>query len=257
MSMDLFLCVVSGKLHEADSEFFRDLQSKGKVCIFVSNMRDQMWEEGIPIEELEQRRTQDIRNHAQSDAHVVFTSCRDGAGLDTLVTEIHKHLDGAKRERWERGAKAYSEEFLSRKKAACEKYVAYAAVAAAANGLNPVPGANVAVDLAVLTKLFREIRSCYGLDNDHLLAMKDSAIPAIGQVANNVLSYATKEGSLLLLKRYAGREVARNVTRYVPFVGQLIASGIGYAITSSAGFSYLNDCHQLAESALESQLTPC
>ncbi len=41
---DLFLCVSSGKLHQADTEFFHELLRVGKVCIFVVNKHDELWE---------------------------------------------------------------------------------------------------------------------------------------------------------------------------------------------------------------------
>jgi len=60
---DLFLCVTSGKLHQADTEFFQELSKRKKVCIFVVNKHDEIWEDGISIEELEQRKINDIRSH--------------------------------------------------------------------------------------------------------------------------------------------------------------------------------------------------
>jgi small GTP-binding protein len=251
---DLFLCVTSGKLHQADTEFFQELSRRGKVCIFVVNKHDELWEDGSSIEALERRKIEDIEKHVGKKVDVVFTSCRNGSGLDSLNTEIQNHLDGAKKERWSRGAKAYSEEFLASKKAACEKYVTYAAIAAAANGINPVPGVDVSLDLAVLMKLFKEIRESYGLTDDYLADLKASSIPAVGRLANNVIKYAAKEGLLMLLKRFAGRQAVKTLSKYIPFVGQAVAAGIGYAITSNAGSSYLNDCHELAEEALRNHL---
>lgn len=60
---DLFLCVTSGKLHQADTEFFQELSKRGKVCIFVVNKHDELWEDGVSIEELERRKKEDIEKH--------------------------------------------------------------------------------------------------------------------------------------------------------------------------------------------------
>ena len=251
---DLFLCVSSGKLHQADTEFFQALIDAEKVCLFVVNKHDELWEEGVPIKTLEKRKRADISKHVQRDVDVLFTSCRQGTGLAELMEAIKKNLDGAKRERWTRSAKAYSQEFLDEKRKACEKYVAYAAAAAAANGINPIPGADVAVDLSILVKLFAEIRRDFGLDSDFLESAKHSSIPAIGRLASNVVQYAAKEGLIMLVKRYAGRQLAKSLTKYVPLVGQAIAAGIGYAMTSHAGNAYLDDCHKLAKERLEGRL---
>lgn len=251
---DLFLCVTSGKFHQADTEFFRELRSLGKVCIFVANKHDELWEEDVSVEDLERRKVADICKQVEADVKVVFTSCRKRTGLDVLNNEIHRNLDDAKQERWARGAKAYSVSFLASKRKACEKYVAYASAAAAANGINPVPGVDIAVDVSIILKLFKEIRDDYGLDDSFLGGLKQSSIPVVGRLANNVVQYAVKEGILILLKNFAGRQALKSVTKYIPFVGQAIAAGIGYAITSNVGNSYLDDCHQLAEEVLSNNL---
>ena len=251
---DLFLCVTSGKLHQADTEFFQELAAHEKVCIFVVNKHDELWEDGVGIKELEKRKISDIENHVGQAVKIVFTSCRDNSGLDNLDKEIQKNLDDAKRERWARGAKAYSLRFLKEKKAACEKYVVYAAAAAAANGINPIPGTDVAVDVSIIMKLFKEIRNDYGLDDDSLSTLKHSSIPAVGRLANNIVQYAAKEGILLLLKSFAGKQSVKIFAKYIPFVGQAIAASLGYAITSNVGNSYLSDCHKLAEEILNNDL---
>lgn len=254
MQFDLFLCVTSGKFHQADTEFFQELKKRGKVCIFVVNKHDELWEDDVSIEELEERKRTDITKQVGQSVKVIFTSCRKNTGLDVLIEEINNNLEPAKRERWARGAKAYSEEFLQEKRSACEKYVSYAAAASAANGINPIVGADIAVDISILLKLFSQIRDDYGLDGNLLDNLKDSSIPAVARLANNVIGYAVKEGIMLLLKRFAGQEAIKSVAKYIPFVGQAIAAGLGYAITSNVGNSYLNDCHELAEQILKNNL---
>jgi len=251
---DLFLCVTSGKLHQADTEFFQELSKRGKVCIYVVNKRDELWEDGVTMEDLLARKVKDIKKHVNQEVKVIFTSCRDNIGLDNLNIEIHNNLDAAKRERWVRCAKAYSLTFLHEKRMACEKYVSLAAAASAANGINPIPGVDVAVDLSILFKLFQEIRDDYGLNDTFLATLKKSSIPVVANLANNIVKYAAKEGLLILLKGFAGRQAVKTFAKYIPFVGQAIAAGLGYAITSNVGNSYLNDCHELAEEALKNKL---
>jgi len=251
---DLFLCVTSGKLHQADTEFFQELVKRKKACIFVVNKHDELWEDGVSITELEQRKVKDITSHVGQSVKVLFTSCRKSTGLDNLNGEINNNLDGAKRERWARGAKAYSNQFLQEKRAACEKYVAIAAAASAANAINPIPGADIAVDLSILVKLFAEIREAYGLSDDFLGKLKQSAIPIVSRLANNVVQYAAKEGILLLLKSSLGRQTVKMSAKYIPFIGQAIAASLGYAITSNVGNSYLDNCHDLAKQILEHKL---
>lgn len=253
-SFDLFLCVTSGKLHAADTEFFRELSAKGKVCIFVSNKHDELWEDGVPIEELEQRKTADISKHVQQSVQVFFTSCRQNTGLTELIDAVHANLDDAKSERWARGAKAYSAAFLEKKREACGRHVTVAAGASAVNALNPVPGLDVAVDIGVMLKLFSEIRESYGLDDNVLASLKNNSVPVVATVANRIIDLAAKQGLLLLLKSVAGRETVKTLSKYVPVVGQVVAASLGFAITSAAGQSYLDDCHTLASEILDRNL---
>jgi len=171
-----------------------------------------------------------------------------------LNTDIRNNLDGAKRERWVRSAKAYSTKFLEEKRIACERYVSIAAAASAANAINPIPGADIAVDLSVLVKLFSEIREAYGLNDGFLEKLKQSAIPVVARLSNNVVQYAAKEGILLLIKNTLSRQAVKAASKYIPIIGQVIAAGLGYGITSNIGNYYLDECHELARQILENKL---
>lgn len=57
---DMFLCVFSDKLHQGDTELFRQLTGKGKPCIFVRNKTDLIYEEGMSLEESEASIRRDV-----------------------------------------------------------------------------------------------------------------------------------------------------------------------------------------------------
>jgi hypothetical protein len=251
-SYDLFLCVFSGKLREADSQFFKELKSAGKVCLFVRNKSDDLWQRGKTVEELRAPIVRDVQEHSgDASQKVYFTSCKTPEGIDKLEKAIHDNLSAAKAERWARSAKASSKEFLDLKRAACERYVTLASGASAANALNPISGVDIAVDVSVLVVLFKEIRDAYGLTENRL---HDLAAGPLSAIAKEVGEFATKQGILMLLKRFAGREVVKSVAKYIPFVGQLVAAAIGFGVTKSAGDWYLESCHQLAEETLSNEL---
>ncbi len=103
---DLFLCVTSGKFHVADTEFFQELKQRGKVCIFVVNKHEELWEgDDVTIEELEQRKRDDIAKQVAQSVKVIFTSGKKNYGFDVLYQEIEHNLNAAKKERWTRGLK--------------------------------------------------------------------------------------------------------------------------------------------------------
>jgi GTP-binding protein EngB required for normal cell division/uncharacterized protein (DUF697 family) len=248
-SFDLFLCVFDGKLHGDDNALFKELRAAGKVCLFVRNQSDKIWQDGKSDEELRAGIEADLRKQVEDRAcEVFFTSCRSGEGIGALEKAIYDNLEAAKRERWARTAKAASKEFLEAKRDACETYVTLAAGAAAANALNPIPGADIAVDLGIMAGLFKEIRDAYGLSDERL---HDLAVGPLQAAAREVVEFASKQGLLTLLKRFAGRQTVKTVSKYIPFVGQVIAAAVGFGITKSAGDWYLERCHSLAESILD------
>lgn len=253
LDFDLLLCVFDGKFHTADKELFHEVTRRGKVCLFVCNKHDNLWQEGVERADLELEIIKNVQDQVGSPQRVFFTSCRQQTGLDELERAIKDQLDPAKQERWVRAAKAYSREFLAEKKNLCQQRVMWSAAVSAAGGSIPIPGANFAVDVPAMLSLFRFIRETYGL-TDRVLATKEFAVPALVPLVNSVVKYASTEGVLLLLKQFGGLIAAEQVAKFVPFVGTVIAASLGFTIMRHVGTSYLNDCHQLAETVLDSQL---
>ncbi|MFD0050214.1 GTPase [Actinomycetes bacterium NPDC127524] len=248
---DLFLCVFSGKFHDADTAFFKELKEEGRVCLFVRNMADQLWEDGKTLEELEQNIRDDVEKQVGSKEKVYFTSCRNATGFDVLQEAITQSLKPAQREKYTRYAKAYTMDHLEAKKEECKKLVVRYAAIAAANGINPIPGVDVSVDFSVMLKLFSDIRKSYGLNDEKISKLEGAMLP----LAKKVLDYATREGVALLLKRFAAKTAMKSTAKFVPIVGQIAAASAGYAMTYTAGNHFLNDCHELAAEVLKKELS--
>lgn len=186
-----------------------------------------------------------------------FTSCRNKHGIGELSKQIWillGNINERKQEVWARSAKAYSKDFLEEKRRACEKLVALYAALSAANTLNPIPGLDISVDLGILIALFKSIRDNYGLTDESLELAKNLFGPAAAQFVNNIIEFATKDGLIQLLKRFAGRTITKEFAKWIPIVGQIISGGLAFGITMTAGSSYLKDCHSLAEKILEREL---
>ena len=238
---DLFLCVFKGKMHDDDTRFFRGL-AKDRVCLFVRTYADSLWEDEKTIDELKKVLIDDTRKHTEkSDVKVHFVSNRTLEGIVELEQAIQNSLEPAKRDRFVRSFKARTEDHLNEKRKICDRLVGQYSAMAAVNALNPIPGTDIAIDIALLTNLFSEIRKTYGLDD------KESFSAYLGvPLAQKILDQATQEGIMLLLRKFAASGIGKNVMKYIPFIGQAIAAMIGFAVTSAAGNSYLNDCHELA-----------
>lgn len=249
---DLFLCVFSGKFHEADTKFFKEIRTKGKAALLVRNKSDDLYEEGLTLDELKNVVISDARKQVATNEPIYFTSCKEKTGLDVLTEAIYDDLDAAKKERWSRSAQAFTLKALERKKIVCEKEITIKAALSAANALNPIPGSDVAVDIGILYTLFSNIRENYGLSEETM--QKEEMLKNFGPMMNTVLKFGTKEGILLLLKQFAGKELLKGMTKYIPFIGTAIAGTVGFGIVKLAGDNYLEDCHNLAKEILEKEL---
>ena len=252
MIMIYFYVFFSGKFHEADTEFFKEIRDGSKTALLVRNHCDMLWEDGKTFEDLVQDVTADAQKHVQSSEEVYFTSCRTNDGFDELQTAIYNNIDASKKERWARAAKAYSIEALEAKREACQNEIYINAGLSAANALNPIPGADVAVDVGILLKLFKDIKDNYGLTNEKL--QNEHIVERFGPIINQMMRYGTKEGILILLKQFAGRETIKTVAKYIPGVGTAIAASLGFGIIMYAGKKYLEDCHKVAKGILEEEL---
>lgn len=251
---DLILCVFEGKWRETDSEFFKRVIKMDKPCLFVRNKYDTLWEDGFTEEELKTRIINDVRKLASADVDVYFTSCRKKTGLKELTEAIFRILEPAKKDKWVRQAKAYSREFLEKKRNACEKYVALGAVTSAANGLNPIPGVDVAVDMSVMFKLFSEIRKSFGLNDEVLIAVERFA-PELGCISSKIIQWSAIEGIGILLSKFIGKKTLKKFSKHSQFIHQAIAAGTGFALTWNAGYMFLDYCYKISSAILDKELS--
>lgn len=118
----------------------------------------------------------------------------------------------------------------------------------------PVPGLDWAVDAAMLSKLIPEINKEFGLTPQQLDSLNpkkreqvQKAVTMVGSVLigklisrDLVLAAATKIGMRLTTKQLA---------KYVPFAGQIIAATVGYAAIRYLGEEHMKDCIRVAQQA--------
>lgn len=254
LQYDLFVCVFSGKFHQADSHFFRELEGTSKPCIFVRNFSDNIYDDESSEDEIKNVITADVRKQVGAKIKVFFTSCHSSMsdvenGIKDLMWEIENKLDLALRESFVLSSKAYTLSNLERKKALCEQRISLSAKAAALNALNPLPGVDVALDLAVVFKLFEYIRNVFGFTQD---VIEKSHIPL--NLANNILKGLTKEGIVTVLKNYATKIGVKETSKWIPVVGQAVAAMVGFGIVKYAGDDYMKDCYNAAAEIMECEL---
>lgn len=250
LQYDLFLCIFAGKFHEADTEFFCELKEKKRICFFVRTKEDEIWEEGKTEEDLKNEISLDVAKQVNLDkVTVYFTSCKKGTGIKELKDAVYNILEPAKKDKYIRAVKAESMDDLKKKKKACQSLIKEYAFKSTLNVLNPIPGLDVFVDVGIIVKLFSKIRISFGLNDDELNQML-----IVAPLANKVINFATREGIVILLKKFATKTTIKEAAKYIPLLGQAAAGIIGYKITEVAGKSYLDDCYKLAKQIFEVEI---
>jgi len=262
---DCFLLITAHRFYENDAYLYRELTAMGKPCFVIRNMVDRAIADGKhdndhTEEKTKKLITEDIQkqlapNHPN---RVYLTSARKPTKYDlkTLLNDMSETLDGLKRMRFIADMAAYGDEALKKKrKVATDRIPLYAGLSAA-NGLNPIPGLDVAADITVLLKLGHEVAHIYGLTNEQFEYIKrllgPKAIPSLlAKIAQFAAKYLAKEGVLLLLKQIATRATAKQVSKWVPFVGPLIAAGIGWQATFMLGEQLVDEAEHLAKDILD------
>ncbi len=177
--------------------------------------------------------------------------------LSKLLEDIYSSLNNFKKERFIADINITSENILLEKRIIANKIVSRFSAIAAANGLNPIPGVDIGVDLAIMLKMSKEVQNIYGLNaeqqeyNMQLLDKKSAKF-----IATKVLQYTSRYGGreaiMVLLKKLSATIATKTASKWIPFVGQAIAAGIGFKMTSWIGNDMINDADEIAKETFDS-----
>ena len=106
----------------------------------------------------------------------------------------------------------------------CKKIIHGHAAAAAAGNLVPVPGVGLATDTVTMTTMAMALASVFGGSITEAVA-KNMAINAI----------------VATIKKQPVKVIAKEISKIVPIVGQLVAPSISVAMLESAGWLLADD----------------
>ena len=249
---DVYLFVFEGKLRGSDSDLFERFKNwkkeRNHPYFIVRNKMDDLWDKKKTQDELKQDIINDVTDKmGVSGTKVYFTSCRDGSGIDELKKDvIESDIPRILKSKLIAEFKATSKKDLDNKRNVCLDDLDYYAYVGVANGLNPIPGVDASVDIAIILKMFYHIRDVFGLDQQ-TLAKYEVALP----IAKKIFEYASKEGVMFLLKNLGKRFVTKDVLKYIPLLGQAVSAVLGYKMIVAVGESYIDDCYKLATEILE------
>lgn len=134
---------------------------------------------------------------------------------------------------------------------ACRAMARRRALLAAATSLIPVPGIDLATDLAVLTRVIKRINEHFGLDKTQLGRLSGHkqalAYRLLAGAGGTLAARLTTPALVARIVRVAGvRLTAMEAARLVPVAGQLVAAGIGYWSVNAVAMRHIAHCERIA-----------
>ena len=128
------------------------------------------------------------------------------------------------------------------------------ALVAALASATPVPGLDMAVDAALLSRLIPQISTNFGLSDDQIARLTPAKRAKVQNTVNmlgGVLigKLITKDVILRGAKALGLRLTAQQASKYVPIAGQAVAAALGYATLRYLGEQHLRHCVRVAHEA--------
>jgi GTP-binding protein EngB required for normal cell division/uncharacterized protein (DUF697 family) len=259
---DAFILVVAKRILESDMLMLEELQTRtGKKIHVVRTMIDQDIEnavhDGLSRDLVLPKIRTDLESKFGRNRNCWLISNRNPKEFDfpAFSDSLLEDFDEARRDKFVFAVQAYTEEQLRRKREVAERHVNLFSGMAAVNGFNPIPGADIVADVAILVKMNQWILRCYKLDEEHLRKElgKSSLSSAQLTLINRLISYGTREFVLSLLKRQATRMTGKELAKWVPVVGQMASAGLGFALTRWMGHDLVDQCEDATRSLLQGQ----
>ena len=106
----------------------------------------------------------------------------------------------------------------------CKKIIHFHAATAAAGNLVPIPGVGLAADTVTMTTMALALAAVFG-----------------GSITESVAKNMAINSIVAAVKKQPVKVIAKEISKIVPIVGQLVAPSISVAMLESAGWLLAND----------------
>ena len=137
----------------------------------------------------------------------------------------------------------------------CRKMVSRRALASAGAVLVPLPGVDLAADIALLTQLIPAINREFGLTpgqiedlSPRMKVLVYKAVVAFGGAMVGRL--ITRDLVLQALAIVGMRVTTKTAAKLVPIAGQAVSAGLSYSAMRLVGESHVRDCRRVVEEVL-------
>jgi hypothetical protein len=140
----------------------------------------------------------------------------------------------------------------------CRGMVTRRALASAGAVLVPLPGVDLAADIALLTRLIPAVNREFGLTpgqidelSPRMKVLVYKAVVAFGGAMVGRL--ITRDLVLQALAIVGMRVTTKTAARLVPIAGQALSAGLSYSAMRLVGESHIRDCRRVIEEVLAEQ----
>jgi uncharacterized protein (DUF697 family) len=140
----------------------------------------------------------------------------------------------------------------------CKSIVNKRASASAVAAVVPLPGADVGVDVAIMMELLPAINRRFGLSPEQIdqldSEIKGKILIIITSLGSKLVGKViSKEIIMLLLKKVGKRIAVKQVTKFIPLVGQAVSAGISFGAMKYLGNSHIDECYEVCKRVIEMQ----
>ena len=249
---DIVFFVFSGKLTKDDCDLFESLADYNKSGHKKPLLLIRNHSSDLASNEDREAIRRDIYTKLPGGlvGELYFVDCRYQNGIDKVRNEIlnEKYKLIWKPRIIKEFNKAKNVHYSIRTSKAKNTVSTYAKFAGA-NGVNPFFCADIAADIAIYFKMFSAIKEDFDIE-DNELEGRYCTYP----LAKKLVELMTRNGVIPLLKSFGGKQVTKNICKYIPFLGQAAAAVLGYTLAKDAGESYVDDCATLALQIMDKEI---
>ncbi|MDY8092507.1 hypothetical protein UY456_05845 [Paenibacillus polymyxa] len=138
----------------------------------------------------------------------------------------------------------------------CKSMVTKRAAASGGAVLVPVPGADVLADVGILMQLLPAINGKFGLSEKQLEGLdaetKSMVYGFITSIGSKLIGrLITREAIVQILQKMGIRIATKQVSKFVPLLGQGLAAAIGFTAMRTIGNRHVDQCYEVAKRLLE------
>lgn len=147
-----------------------------------------------------------------------------------------------------------SEELLEELTQRCRAHVNRRALYTTAGNLIPIPFADAAIDVGMLTATLNFINETFGLSEEQMEKLSNREQKALALlISNQGAEYAGKAVTKFIISKVvskqAGKVAGKQAAKYVPIIGQLVAGSISYATLRYIGMKHIAQCREIIQQA--------